>query len=114
MTTLILALPISVEQVAAVVKQMNRSDLQRLLELTPELQQLVIGESKRSKAQIAESVRQLQTEVMAMGNQQLLESDSPFLGNMTLAQYHSSQTRKKPASGMNGPIVILWYWMNKR
>jgi hypothetical protein len=85
----VLALPVSVEQIAAAVKQMNRLDQQRLLELAPELRALASLPSTRTEEQIQESVQQLQAEVMSIIDDQPIAPDSPFVGNMTLDQYHA-------------------------
>ena len=42
-----LALSVSVEQVAVVVKQMSRSDRERLLDLAPELRQIALDAARR-------------------------------------------------------------------
>ena len=47
-TSSIFALPVSVEQVATVIKQMSPADRQRLLALVPELQRAVKEEPART------------------------------------------------------------------
>lgn len=95
MTSSVLTLPVSVEQIAAAVKQMNQVDQQRLLELAPELRELAASLPVRTKAQMQANVQQLQAEVLGGANQQQLAADSPFLGNMTLAQYHALPDAEK-------------------
>jgi hypothetical protein len=95
MTTSVFALPVSIEQIAATIRQMNRQEQQRLLDLAPELRALASRPTARTKQQIQESVRRLQTEVLVFVNQRPLTPDLPFLGNLTLAQYHALSDAEK-------------------
>lgn len=95
MTELALALPVSVEQIAVAIKQMDWDDQKRLLALVPTLQQVAQQPASRTAAQTQENIALLQVEVLgAIDNQPLLD-DEPFLGNLTLSQYHTLSDKKK-------------------
>lgn len=95
MSDLVFALPVSVEQIATVIKQMGPIDQQRLLELVPDLRRLATQPSARTIDQAQTTVDQLRTEVLAILNHQLLSPDEPFLGNLTLGQYHALPDEEK-------------------
>jgi hypothetical protein len=81
------ALPVSVEQVAVVIKQMGWAERQRLLKLVPELRQATIQAPSRTPDEIHAAVKRVRAEVMqALGGQPLSPTE-PFLGDLTLGQY---------------------------
>lgn len=94
MTTSVLSLPVSIEQIAAAIKQMERSEQQRLLTLVPELRELASLSPSRAVEQMQESVRQLRAELLAR-QEQLIAPDAPFLGDITCAQYHTLPDAEK-------------------
>ena len=85
----VVTLPVSVEQIAAAINQMSDGEQQRLLTLTPQLRQVAVATPMRTKAQIGASVAALQTEVLALLNQQPLSDETRFLGGLTLTEYHA-------------------------
>ena len=95
MQNAVLALPVSVEQIAAVINQMSDGEQQRLLTLTPQLRQAVVTKPVYTKAQIEASVAAVQAEVLALLNHQPLSGDAPFLGNLTLNEYHARPEAEK-------------------
>ena len=82
-----LALPVSVEQVAVVIKQMSRSDRERLLNLVPELRQMSPTTSRRQGDQAVAVVERMREEVRRALGGQLLSLSEPFHGELTLGQY---------------------------
>ena len=82
-----LALPVSIEQVAVVIKQMSQSDRERLLDLVPELRQRVPRTSRRYGEQGLATVERMRGEVSRALGGQLLSLSEPFLGDLTLGQY---------------------------
>jgi hypothetical protein len=87
MTTSVFTLPISIEQLATVIRHMTPVDRQRLLDLVPELRQEATRVPPRTpdEAQAAiERVREKVTQTLAG---QLLAPDEPFVGDLTLGQY---------------------------
>jgi len=87
MTTSVFTLPISIEQLATVIRHMTPVDRQRLLDLVPELRQEATRVPPRTpdEAQAAiERVREKVTQALAG---QLPAPDEPFVGDLTLGQY---------------------------
>ncbi|MCP4353982.1 MAG: hypothetical protein GY795_51710 [Desulfobacterales bacterium] len=89
MSETLLVLPVSVEQIAAVIRQMTRDDRQRLISLVPDLRQTAQHPPSRTPDQALTSVEHLRKKVMAALNNQPLQPDEPFLGNLTLSQYNA-------------------------
>ena len=89
------ALPVSVEQIAAVINQMSDVEQQRLLTLTPQLHQVAVATPVYPQAQIEESIVAVQAEVLALLNHQPIGGDAPFLGNLTLDEYHALPEEEK-------------------
>ncbi len=81
------ALPVSVEQVAVVIKQMGPAERQRLLKLVPELRQATIQAPSRTPGEIRTAVERVRAEVMQALGGQFLSPTEPFLGDLTLGQY---------------------------
>jgi hypothetical protein len=83
----ILALPISIEQLAAVIRQMNAADRQRLLTLAPELLQDALQLPPHTPGSAQEAVERLRTEVLQALQSQRLSPDEPFVEGLTLGAY---------------------------
>ncbi len=80
--------PISVEQVATIIKQMSQVELQRLLYLVPNLEQKKPAKRPtRTKEEIKASVAVVRAEVMEALNYQPIPRDEPFFGRVTLGEY---------------------------
>ncbi len=97
MAEIVFALPVSVEQIAVVIKQMDLNDQRRLLELVPTLQQAARQLPVRTEEQTDTNLSRLQAEVLAAVDNQPLSADEPFLGGLTLKQYHALPEEKKAA-----------------
>ncbi len=95
MAELVFALPVSVEQIAVVIKQMNLDDQKRLVELVPALQQAASQPRVRTAEQTRNNISRLKAEVLATIDNQPLSTDEPFLGDLTLKQYHALPEQKK-------------------
>ena len=96
MAEVVLALPISVEQVAIVINQMSQADQERLLEVVPSLSQLAVAlASVRTIGQMQANIERLQAEVLAVQDNQSLSPDEPFLEGFTLGQYHDLPDEQK-------------------
>lgn len=95
MQNAVLALPVSGDLFDAVINQMSDGEQQRLLTLTPQLRQAVVTKPVYTKAQIEASVAAVQAEVLALLNHQPLSGDAPFLGNLTLNEYHALPEAEK-------------------
>jgi len=87
MSQSILALPVSVEQLAAVIRRMSPAERQRLLELVPELRQDATQLPARLLDEARASVEEVRAEVAQVVAGQLLSPDELFVGDLTLGQY---------------------------
>jgi hypothetical protein len=83
----VLVLPISIEQLAAVIRQMNAADRQRLLTLAPELLQDALQLPPHTPGSAQEAVERLRTEVLQALQSQRLSPDEPFVEGLTLGAY---------------------------
>ena len=79
-------LPVSLEQVAALIKRMHSQDRQKLLAMVPELALDAIKHKDLldDAVQIVEKFKQ---ELIEEFGDQTLSPDEPFLGGLTLGQY---------------------------
>jgi hypothetical protein len=87
MSTSVFAFPISIEQLATVIRHMTSADRPRLLDLVPELRQEAtrVPPCTPDEAQAAiECVREKVTQALAG---QPLAPDEPFVEDLTLGQY---------------------------
>jgi len=84
MTSKVLALPVTIEQIANTIKQMSHEERLRLLELVPELTQ---NEPTISIEEAKANVAKLEVELKEALGGQIFSLDDPFLGNLTLGQY---------------------------
>ena len=82
----IFTLPVSLEQVAAVIKRMRPQDRQQLLAMVPELATDAIKQKKLldDAEAVVESLKQ---GLLAKLDAQPLSLDEPFLDGFTLGQY---------------------------
>ncbi len=87
MTNSVIALPVSVEQVAVAIRQMKLTDRKRLMELVPELRQETTETLPRTLEQARAAVEQLRAEVQQALAGTSLSPNEPFLGNLALGQY---------------------------
>ena len=82
----IFTLPVSLEQVAAVIKRMRPQDRQQLLAMVPELTTDAIKQ-KKLLDDADQTVEHLKQELLTELDGQPLSSDEPFLDGFTLGQY---------------------------
>jgi len=90
-----LTLPVSVEQIAVAIKQMNREEQRRLLKLVPDLSQAASEPPVRTIEEAQEHIEQLRVQVLATLGNQPLSPDEPFLGGLTIAQYDALTEQAK-------------------
>ncbi len=86
MGTNVFTLPVSLEQVAALIKRMRPQDRQQLLTMVPELEADAI-QRKKLLDDARQTVEQLRQELLEEFGGQPLSPDEPFLGELTLGQY---------------------------
>ena len=82
----VFTLPVSLEQVAAVIKRMHPQDRQQLLAMVPELVTDAI-QQKQLLDNAVQAVDQLKQELLVELDGQPLSLDEPFLEGFTLGQY---------------------------
>jgi len=87
MQSAMVPMPVTIEQVAVVVRNMSRKDRQRLLELVPELRETPSTPLSVQVAKDQAPVEQLRREILAALDGQLLGPDEPFLDEMTIGDY---------------------------
>lgn len=87
MTTSMFALPISIEQLATVIRHMTPVDRQRLLDLVPELRQEATQVPSRTLDEVQAAIERVREKVTQALAGQLLLPDEPFVGDLTLGQY---------------------------
>jgi hypothetical protein len=87
MTKSILTLPVSLEQVATVIKQMSPAEREKLCALVPELRQAAAQTSPRTRDEAWANVERVQAEVLREFRTQPLLPTEPFLDGLTLEQY---------------------------
>ena len=86
-------MPVSVEQIAVVVQRMSPEERRRLVELAPELREMLVP--VRTLAQAKESARMLREEVLEGLGGELLGADEAFLGGLTLEEYWGLPDRER-------------------
>ncbi len=86
MQTNIFTLPVSLEQIAALIKRMHPEDRQRLLTMVPELAAEAIKQEKLLE-EANRTVERLKAELLVELGGEPLSSDEPFLDGLTLRQY---------------------------
>ncbi|MDE0018259.1 MAG: hypothetical protein OXU51_18905 [Candidatus Poribacteria bacterium] len=86
MQTNIFTLPVSLEQVAALIKRMHPEDRQQLLAMVPELA-IDAVKQKELIDEANQTVEQLKEDLLTELGGEPLSSDEPFLGGFTLGQY---------------------------
>lgn len=87
MSSAIVALPVTVEQIAQAIRQMDVAERVRLLELVPELQEKAEDERGEEEARI--SLAELQTEVNQLFSGKKLAIEDPFIGDLSVYDYLS-------------------------
>jgi len=87
MSTSVFALPISIEQLATVIRHMTPADRQRLLDLVPELRLEAAQVSPRTLDGARAAIERVREKVTQALAGQLLAPDEPFVGELTLGQY---------------------------
>jgi hypothetical protein len=86
MTTAMPTLPISIEQLAIAIRQINSADRRRLLELAPELREAAAA-LPRTLQEARASIEYTRVAARAAWGNERLSPDTPFLGALTLGQY---------------------------
>ena len=83
----VIALPVSVEQLAAAIRHMSPADQRRLLDLVPELRQAATQLPPETLDEARAAVERVRAEVVQACAGQPLSLDAAFIGEVTLGQY---------------------------
>lgn len=86
MTTAMPTMPVSLEQLAVVIRQISSAERRRLIELAPELREAAAA-LPRTLQEARASVEYTRAAVQAALSNERLPSDTPFVGDLTLGQY---------------------------
>lgn len=87
MTSTIVPMPVTIEQVAAVVRNMSRDERQRLLDLVPDLQETPKRRTSNVPSKAQSDVMELRREILAALDGQPLAPDDLFVDNLTVGDY---------------------------
>lgn len=87
MTKSIFALPVSLDQVATVIKQMSPAEREKLCVLVPELRRAATQTSPRTRDEARVNVERVRAEVLREFRTQPLLPTELFLDGLTLEQY---------------------------
>jgi hypothetical protein len=87
MSSAIVPMPVTIEQVAAVVRNMSRAERQRLLELVPDLRETPESPLSQMLPQDPSIVDKLRQELLAAFGGRPLRPEEPLLDNLTLGDY---------------------------
>jgi hypothetical protein len=94
MSNTMVAMPVTVEQIASAIKRMDESERERLFQLVTEPDQSVINPT-RAEAQTA--VERIRTDLLEVLGGKPLSPDEPFMGDLTLGQYFDLPDEKRQA-----------------
>jgi hypothetical protein len=87
MSNSVIALPVSVEQVAVAIRQMKLPERKRLLDLVPELRQEMAETLPRTLDQARAAVERARAEVKQVLVGKSISPEEPFWGDLTISQY---------------------------
>ena len=103
------ALPVSVEQVAAVIKQMHSADRQRLLDLVPELRQAVMSAPSRTVDEAREAIATIQRDRAVMRRAAQTAAHRTMGLEQRLREFRTAQAadlRTDDEKAVSGSIIL--------
>jgi len=83
----IVSMPVAIEQIAAVLRNIGHEERRRLLDLVPELREELRELPGRTVSQAQESAEAMRQMLITGLGGEFLSSEEPFLGNLTLGEY---------------------------
>jgi len=95
MESKVVSIPVTIEQIAAVVRHMRPEDRQRLLELTPELWEELPKRPSRTLSQARAAAEAMRRELRDGLESHPLSPEEPFLGDLTLGDYLALPDRER-------------------
>lgn len=87
MSNTIVSMPVAIEQIAAVLRNISREERQRLLDLVPELRDELREQPDRTVSQAQESAEAMRQMLITDLGKEFLPREAPFLGDLTLEEY---------------------------
>lgn len=94
MSKTMVAMPVTVEQIASAIKRMDESERERLFQLVTEPDQSVINPTR---AETQTAVERIRTDLLEVLGGKPLSPDEPFMGNLTLGQYFDLPDEERQA-----------------
>lgn len=83
----IVSMPVAIEQIAAVLRNISREERRRLLDLVPELREELREQPGRTISQAQESAQAMRQALITDLGKELLSNEAAFLGDLTLGEY---------------------------
>ena len=83
----IVSMPVAIEQIAAVLRNISRAERQRLLDLVPELREELREQPGRTVSQAQESAEATRQMLIHDLGKEFLSNEALFLGDLTLGEY---------------------------
>jgi hypothetical protein len=87
MSKTMVAMPVTVEQIAAAIKQMDQAERERLFALVADSERPATIELQIDPAEAQAMVEEMRAELLEALGGEYLSSDEPFLGGLTLGEY---------------------------
>jgi hypothetical protein len=94
MSKTMVAMPVTVEQIATAIKRMDQAERNRLFQLVAEPDESVINPT-HAEAQAA--VERIRADLLEALGGEPLSPDEPFMGNLTLGQYFDLPDEERQA-----------------
>ena len=83
----IVSMPVAIEQIAAVLRNISRAERRRLLDLVPELRDELREQPGRTVSQAQESAEAMRQALIHDLGKEFLSNEAAFLGDLTLGEY---------------------------
>ena len=89
MSNAIVSMPVSIEQIAAVLRNIGREERRRLLDLVPEFREELREQPGRTVSQAQKSAEVMRQMLITGLGDEFLSNEAPFLGDLTLREYQA-------------------------
>lgn len=87
MSNTIVSMPVAIEQIAAVLRNIGREERRRLLDLVPELREELREQPGRTVSQAQESAEAMRQMLITGLGDEFLSHEASFLDDLTLGEY---------------------------
>jgi hypothetical protein len=89
MSNTIVSMPVAIEQIAAVLRNIGRDERRRLLDLVPEFREELCEQPGRTESQAQDSAETIRQMLITGLGDELLSNEEPFVGDLTLREYQA-------------------------